>query len=68
MQHARNTAALAAMLLLPAIAAAEVKMATPDAALIEHRFQIAATPEAAWQALVHPERYRPGPHLVRAAT
>jgi len=62
MHHARIAAALAVMLILPAVAAAEVKMATPEAALIEHRFQIAATPEAAWQVLVHPERYWPKDH------
>jgi uncharacterized protein YndB with AHSA1/START domain len=62
MQHARTAAALAAMLMLPAVAAAEVKMATPDGAFIEHRFRIAATPEAAWQVLVHPERYWPKEH------
>ena len=45
------------VLLLPALAAAEVKQGTPDGAIIEHRFRIAATPAVAWETLVHPERY-----------
>jgi uncharacterized protein YndB with AHSA1/START domain len=49
-------------LLLPAVASAELKMSAPDAALIEHRFQIAATPAEAWQVLVHPERWWPADH------
>ena len=49
-------------LLLPAVATAELKMTAPDAALIEHHFQIAATPAAAWQVLVHPERWWPADH------
>lgn len=53
---------VAALLTLPAVAGAEVKMASADGAIIEHRFQIAATPQAAWQVLVHPERYWPKDH------
>lgn len=53
---------VAALLLLPAVAGAEVKMATAEGAIIEHRFSIAAAPEAAWQALIHPERYWPKDH------
>jgi uncharacterized protein YndB with AHSA1/START domain len=49
-------------LLLPALASAEVKQGTPEGALIEHRFQIAAAPTAAWQALLHPERWWPADH------
>jgi uncharacterized protein YndB with AHSA1/START domain len=49
-------------LLLPALAAAEVKQAAPEGALIEHRFQIVAAPAAAWQALLHPERWWPADH------
>lgn len=52
----------AALLLLPAAAGAEVKMATAEGAIIEHRFDIAATPAVAWQALIHPERYWPKDH------
>jgi uncharacterized protein YndB with AHSA1/START domain len=57
----RLTSALL-ILLLPALAAAELKQSSPDGALIEHRFQIAATPADAWQALVHPERWWPADH------
>lgn len=49
-------------LLLPLTAVAEVKLATPGALVIEHRFTFQATPAAAWNALVHPERYWPGGH------
>jgi uncharacterized protein YndB with AHSA1/START domain len=49
-------------LLLPSIAMSEVKQSAPDGAVIEHRFQIAASPDAAWQMLVHPERYWPADH------
>ena len=52
----------AALLLLPAIAGAEVKMAAADGAIIEHRFRITATPQVAWDVLVHPERYWPKDH------
>ena len=50
------------VLLLPALAAAEVKQGTPDGAIIEHRFRIAATPAVAWETLVHPERWWPADH------
>lgn len=56
------SAALLLALLLPGAAVAEVKLATPDALVIEHRFAIAAPPAAAWSALVHPERYWPDSH------
>jgi uncharacterized protein YndB with AHSA1/START domain len=49
-------------LLLPALAGSEVKQRAPEAALIEHRFQIAASPADAWQVLVHPERWWPADH------
>ena len=49
-------------LLLPAVAMSEVKQGAPDGALIEHRFRIAAPPTAAWQALLHPERWWPADH------
>ena len=58
----RRLISAALALLLPAIAIAEVKQSAPDGAVIEHRFQIAASPDAAWQALVHPERYWPADH------
>jgi uncharacterized protein YndB with AHSA1/START domain len=50
------------VLLSPALALPEVKQGAPDGALIEHRFQIAATPTVAWQTLVHPERWWPADH------
>jgi uncharacterized protein YndB with AHSA1/START domain len=55
-------AAVTLGVLLPRAAGADVKLAAPDALVIEHRFAIAATPDAAWQALVHPERYWPDDH------
>lgn len=48
--------------LLPLAAGAEVKLATADAMLIEHRFTIAAPAAKAWDTLVHPERYWPADH------
>lgn len=58
----RVVAAVLSACLLPVTAGAEVKLATPDGLLIEHRYAISATPEAAWRVLVHPERYWPGDH------
>ena len=48
--------------MLPMVAAAELKQSAADSAVIEHRFQIATTPAAAWQVLVHPERWWPADH------
>jgi uncharacterized protein YndB with AHSA1/START domain len=48
--------------LLPLAAVAEVKLAAPDALVVEHRFEIAAAPDVAWNVLVHPERYWPADH------
>ena len=50
-----------ATLLSPSVGA-EVKLATPDALVIEHRYAIAAGPEAAWAVLVQPARYWPKEH------
>ena len=47
---------------LPLAASAEVKFATADTMLIEHRFTIAAPAAQAWETLVHPERYWPADH------
>jgi uncharacterized protein YndB with AHSA1/START domain len=47
---------------MPSVAGAEVKQATPDGMVLEHRFEIAASPAAAWEVLVHPERYWPADH------
>ena len=40
--------------LLPALATAEVKSASPESMLIEHRFTIAAPAAQVWEGLVHP--------------
>jgi uncharacterized protein YndB with AHSA1/START domain len=56
------TAVIAVGVLMAHAAFAEVKLAAPDALVIEHRFQITATPEQAWEVLVHPERYWPKDH------
>ncbi len=58
----QSTAIVAAGILMAQSALGEVKLATPDALVVEHRFQIAATPEQAWEVLVHPERYWPKEH------
>ncbi|MEX1994931.1 MAG: hypothetical protein WD929_09725 [Steroidobacteraceae bacterium] len=52
----------ALLALLPLAASAEVKLATADTMLIEHRFTIAAPAAKAWETLVHPERYWPADH------
>ncbi len=43
-------------------AIAEVRQSSADGAIIEHRFQIAATTKDAWAALIHPERWWPADH------
>lgn len=62
MRHRRMSGLLAVGLLLAQAASAEVKLAAADALVIEHRFQMEATPEEAWEVLVHPERYWPRDH------
>ncbi|MFO1392376.1 MAG: hypothetical protein U1F09_01250 [Steroidobacteraceae bacterium] len=59
-----NRASLAAgiALLLPFGAFAAVTQVSADGAIIEHRFQVAAAPAAAWSALVHPELWWPSDH------
>ena len=54
------TATLA--LLLPLTAPAAVVQSSPDGAVIEHHFSIAAAPANAWAALVHPELWWPSDH------
>ena len=49
-------------LLFAANAHAEVKQSAADGFIIEHKFQIAASPAQAWQALGHPERWWPKEH------
>ena len=58
----RTAVILAAALLLPSAAIAELKHSAPDGVLIEHRYPLAAAPAIAWQALVHPERWWPEDH------
>jgi uncharacterized protein YndB with AHSA1/START domain len=43
-------------------ALAEVRQSSADGAIIEHRFQIPATQEDAWTALIHPELWWPADH------
>ena len=52
----------AAAALLPAVAGAEVRQASPDGVILEHRFELTAAPADAWAVLVHPERYWPDEH------
>jgi uncharacterized protein YndB with AHSA1/START domain len=49
-------------LLMPMAAPATVTQSSPDGAIVVHRFQIAAPPQAAWNALVHPELWWPSDH------
>jgi len=62
MTHRHWTGLVVSGLLLTQVATADVKLAAPDALVIEHRFPIAATPAQAWEVLVHPERYWPKDH------
>lgn len=50
------------LLSFAAAAHAEVKQSAADGFIVEHKFQIAATPAQAWQALGHPERWWPKNH------
>jgi uncharacterized protein YndB with AHSA1/START domain len=58
----RTALAMSIALLLPLTAAAEVKQSAADGAIIVHRFQVSASPDAAWSALTHPERWWPADH------
>ena len=51
-----------ALALAPLCANAEVKSATPESMLIEHRFAIAAPAMRVWETLLHPERWWPADH------
>jgi uncharacterized protein YndB with AHSA1/START domain len=53
---------LLAAAMLPALAVSEVKQASPDGVIFEHRFELSAAPADAWTVLVHPERYWPSEH------
>ena len=51
-----------ALMLVPVYAGAEVKSATPESMLIEHRFTIATPAMRVWETLLHPERWWPADH------
>ena len=57
----RYALAASLALLLPGAQAAVIQ-SSPDGAVIEHRFTIAAAPAQAWNALVHPESWWPSDH------
>lgn len=52
---------VALMLLSPA-ATAELRQSASESALVEHHYALSVSPAAAWQALVHPERWWPEDH------
>lgn len=58
----RRLGLAAALVCSPWAAQAEVQSRSADSLVIEHRYTLAATPEAAWEVLVHPERYWPADH------
>lgn len=47
---------------LPTAALAEVLQSSTSGATLEHHYAIAATPQQAWRALVHPELWWPSDH------
>jgi len=57
-----NHMAVFIALLLPAATPAAVTQSSPDGAIVVHHFQIAASPQAAWNALVRPELWWPSDH------
>ena len=58
-----RTATLAATAILAASPArAELEYAGDDGFLVQHEYSITASPERAWAALVHPERWWPEDH------
>jgi uncharacterized protein YndB with AHSA1/START domain len=58
----RNAFVASLALLLPLSSPAAVVQSSPGGAILEHRFQISAPPQAAWNALVHPELWWPADH------
>ena len=58
----RHVVLLACSLALPGPALAELPQVSASGFLVRHVFQLATTPEAAWQVLVHPERWWPKDH------
>lgn len=57
-----KTLAASLTLLLPLAVPAAVTQSSPDGAIVEHHFAIAASPQAAWSTLVHPELWWPSDH------
>ena len=47
---------------MPGIAHGAVVQSAADGFVVEHTYRITAPPAAAWQALVHPERWWPSEH------
>lgn len=58
----RVLTAVCGVLAFPALAGAAVVHSAADGFLIEHTYRITALPAAAWQVLVHPERWWPSEH------
>jgi uncharacterized protein YndB with AHSA1/START domain len=58
----RSTLLMAVSLAATTVSIAEVRQSSTDGAIIEHRFQIAATAKDAWAALIHPELWWPADH------
>lgn len=55
-------ALLVATLLGPAMAQAEVTQAAGQGFVVRHEFSLDASPDVAWQALIHPELWWPSAH------
>jgi uncharacterized protein YndB with AHSA1/START domain len=58
----RNVMAVLIALFLPVATPAAVVQSSPDGAIVKHHFHIAASPQAAWNVLVHPELWWPSDH------
>lgn len=53
---------LAVVAMAPMAVRAELKLAADDGLLVEHRYQVKASPERTWDALMHPEGWWPNDH------
>jgi len=58
----RNLLVATVALLIPMAAPTAVTQSSPDGAIVVHHFPIAASPQAAWNVLVHPELWWPSDH------
>jgi uncharacterized protein YndB with AHSA1/START domain len=58
----RAIAGLCCVLAFPGLAGAAVVRSAADGFVIEHTYRITAPPAAAWQVLLHPERWWPSDH------